>query len=514
MAVKTILHKELHSHLTTFRFIAGVVAAVALVMISVAVLGNDYELRLRSYERLADEHALDSLEVKVPSRLEPVLLRPPSPLGVFAAGAERRIGDMVRVFRWTVPAEAEDSYASAEVLNAVQSFDLLTIFTFVASLFGVLLSYDTICGEKDSGTLKMMSVTGASLAAVYGAKFVAATIAVALPFVIAMLLAPLGLNLLFGVQFAWTHLMAIGVMTASLVAYIAAFVAVGMLCSCLMARPSTSLVLSLLCWTVVVFVLPVAIQNLVATFHPAPDPTEISVMIQESFDETSERTAELYYQHVSQSGGRFGQWSALNEGTWLFDAGPEIFLGLEELVRQKERIWQERADRIWNVIREQQRQHEAQARLLDMVSIVSPAYQFRSSVTAAAGTDYGSLERFLEASRRFRQALLTEYRNRGYFGENAVELFSRMPKGKAHSHEDYKRRLAEYRRMIDEGTFGMETIDFRNFPPMKEKLVPPFDFEATPLNFDRALVGLLMLAAWVALLYALGFVLCQRYDIR
>ena len=196
---RVLLWKEIREHLMTFRFGAALLTTFVLVVISVWVLGDDFQRRRDAFNLAAEDSARNDMQVVVPSQIRPTVHRTPSVLSVFAQGEDRRFGNTVLVQRWEVPRRAEGSFTDNMLLAAEPALDLYTIFALVVSLFGILFSYDAVSGERERGTLKIQCSAGAGRASILAAKLLGGIICLAIPFVFSFLSGLLLLSLFLGV---------------------------------------------------------------------------------------------------------------------------------------------------------------------------------------------------------------------------------------------------------------------------------------------------------------------------
>ncbi len=511
-----LLWKEIRNHLMTFRFGAALITTFVLVVISVWVLGDDYIRRRDSYNQLAESAARAAREVTVPSMAVPVLHHPPSPLSIFAQGEEKHLGNSVEISRWEVPRKASDSLTDNMLLAAQPPFDLLAIFTLVVSLFGVLLSYDSVSGERERGTLKMLCSSRTSRGIIFAVKFLGGLTVLSLPFLVSFLSALIVLQFVHGIGLAPVQWLAVAAMVFTGLLFGALFVAVGLMSSALVKRSSTALVFSLLLWTLGVPLIPATSTNLVSLLHPLPPSAEIANIAQVTSEEINDRVDEYtvppeYRERqlrIEGGGGFFGQ------SPWLFDGNPPIFHVLEDFIRFHEPLRQERAEVVWEVEREHEVQMERQVVLASWLSSAAPATHLRNAFTALAGTGYSTNRRFMENARRYRHELLERFRRRGYFDENVIEFFSRLPREVAYSQELWEQRYAVYQERENSGEDFAGEMDWRQWEPLPADIVPAFRFESSRPEFEAALWPIAILAFMAAFAFAAGFAAFIRYDVR
>lgn len=510
----TILFKELKNFILTFKFSAALITATVLLTGSAWVLGEDYVRRLNTYTALADDAAMAAADNYIPSRIRPNLHRPPSPLSIFAQGEEKRLGNSVEISRWEVPVEASDSLTDNMLLLAQPPFDMLMIFNLVISLFALLLTYDTISGEKEAGTLKLMILTGPRRPSIYLSKFIAALLVLSIPVLTGLLMSLIVLSFVHGVSFAPTHLTALLLMMLAGLLYGAVFIAIGMLCSTLVPRSSTALVMSLFVWTVLVLFLPASAQRLAASLHPLKSPREISDFQQKSYNEVVAELQEQRREKWSNAGSGWGSWNTTGESPFLFDSWPDAWRDTMGLIRFNENAMQKRAQQIYNLQREHLAEKRAQLELSRMLQFPSPSYHLRRAFTSLAATDLSTHEDFMERVRKYRADFLGSFRDRGFFDDNVIGLFSRRNLEEVLDEAGWEQRRQNHRARIEAGEDIWSVVGEKNWPPLPASFIPAFSNGVETPDMEGGLFFITALVLMVLILFSLGYVNFIGYDVR
>lgn len=511
---KVMLFKEIRQHVLTFRFGAALITTFVLVIASVFILADDYQRRRDTYSKLAEEAAINLRDCRVPSYLEPVVHYPPSPLGIFAQGKERQLGNTVKINRWEVPSEASGSLMDNLLLAAQPQFDILAVFTIVVSLFGVLFSYDSLSGEKETGTLKYVCSHGPKRGLIFTAKFVAGSLVLCIPICISMLLGLIILQFVHGITFEPLHWLSIVSMIGSGIIYGSVFIALGMLCSSLVRRSSVALILALLLWTTCVIIIPRLSPGVASSLHPLPSPSEIDLLKQTSREELQQEI-ESQTSEVQSRYSNLGFWGSLgNYQTILRWGTPDAFHIFPEYVRLIEPAQQDRARTIWNLEREHQLEQVRQADYSDWFSLISPSHHLRKIFTVLAGTSFEYYAEFMEYARRYRNDLLNNMKNKGYFGENAIEFVTQVPLDVGISEEKFQERLAQIREGLGEGANWEDVISEEHWDRLPADLIPAFSFEIGKPRFELFLWPLFSLVIALLLVFTLGLVTFLKYDVR
>jgi len=507
----SLFWKEIREHLMTFRFGAALITTFVLVMVSVWVLGEDFVVRNNNFNQMSESFAQQNKEVYVPSQISPVVLRPLSPLSIFAKGEDEHLGNAVQISRWSVPVDADDYLTVNNLLHSIPSFDLLTIFVFAISLFGILLSYDSICGERERGTLKMLCSHATKRGVIFTAKFAGGVAILAVPFLLSLISALLVLQFIHGIRFSATQWAAIGLITVLGLLYGAVFIGLGMVCSALAGRSSVALALALLFWTLSVILIPSAGNSLAATFVPLESIEGISKFTQETSSEIQAKMAEFYTENNLNLSSNGSSGIGLDQPYW-FDGRREWLLDHMKYIGFYEQLYQERAEQIWKLYQSYLARKKEQYNLGSLFKVISPAHLLHHSVTALAYTDYSTHAEFLEHCRRYRQAILDDFRNKGLFDRNINKFFTRWEMSEFATEESNRKRLEELRRRIE----SMDDFVWMRdaFSVLPEDYILPFNYQGGQPNFEAALWPTALLGLMIIGIFALGFVIFIRYDVR
>lgn len=511
-----LLWKEIREHLMTFRFAAALVTIFLLVIISVWVNGNDYLRRRDTFNTLSDTAATQVAETYVVSQLVPIIHRPPSALSVFAQGEEKRLGNRVEIERYSIPAEASDSLTDNPLMASQQSFDLLLIFTFIISLFGILFTYDSISGERERGALRMLCSNAMGRRTIYLVKFVAGLIVLSIPVIISFLCALQVLQWVHTIQYNPDQWIAIGVMLFGGLLYGALFVAVGLCCSSLVRRPSTSLVLSLLIWTLLVVLIPGAATNTAKSLDPLPSPTEFSNFEQRTREETKNKVQVFRMMSLPRGlGGRRCTSGGISQSYYLLDSfNVTRWNDWIKYALFKESVWQPRAYTVWDFYLRFLEEKKRQKNFAEILSFPSPSQRLHNIFTLLAKTDYEAYADFMSQARRYRETFMQGLKDRGLFDSNIIGLISRRTQDDISSDEKIAERFRKMDARMQNGEDWEVVLGFDQFGPLPPELIPHFAYDFEKPDFGESFLPIGVLFFMLALVFFAGFIAFMRYDVR
>ena len=456
-----VFRKEMLSHLLSQRFAACTALAVVLIIANGMLTSQAYVQKKASYltQRAVEETKLPEITYysvlgsdmnnadasPLIDKAAPRALRPPRALEVFVQGVEQEVGPAVKVLLFEVPYQTEAivPFQSGNPYLAIfASFDMVYIFQLVLGLLAILIASETVSGEKEDGTLRLMLTTNVSRAQVLAGKILAGlttlTIPTALGFILLMILLLGTENIEVGVG-EWAR---VGLLLALSLLYLLVFYLIGLAISCATHRSATSLIYALFTWALLAIVLPDSITALLneqanmgekhkQAHHQA-------AQVWKEFDQKATDLVRAHgqtqyppYQMVERLPPQTGRGTetALQGGPYSY-SNEQIF-GLyltnvvdspalakfQDIIRTGERLRLKYAQRAWNAKaplienfpRRIQRWNAYLQRLL-------PAGAYTQAASAFAGTSRREYYDFIDQVRTYRGQIITFLEDRDAFG--------------------------------------------------------------------------------------------------
>jgi len=207
---------------------------------------RDYCLALENYE----------YEILGSKSENPPAVIPPIPLSIFAKGLEE---NLCRSYESGRVGGIDVSSTQKSVNTLFKLFttpDLLYVIKVILSLCAMLFAFDIICGEKETATLRQSLSNNLKRPTLILGKWIGGFSSFIVPFFIAVLLGTIFVTLSPMVDMNPGNLLKLGLFLLGSVIYLAVFFSLGLLLSCLTHRSSTSLVISLFVWAMLVFLIP------------------------------------------------------------------------------------------------------------------------------------------------------------------------------------------------------------------------------------------------------------------
>lgn len=286
--IATILRRELADHLTSLRFALTLLITTALMAVNGAVFsGPGHERAMERYQ-LQVKGAGDRIEGLAGSLGELAVMGPgslakrPSPLSFVAFGREDFLPGTIRAQStgsygwgsgftihnpWILVYSSPVAPPAAGIVPDFVEVDWVFIVGFCLSLMALLLTYDGVCGERETGTLKLALSGPVPRFGLLLGKFTAAWVVLAVALTLGILLNLLILGLAGTLALGSDLFLRLAPVYLACLLYLACFVGLGLLVSCLSERASSALVVLLLVWTVLLVLLPNTVSGAVSYFQ-------------------------------------------------------------------------------------------------------------------------------------------------------------------------------------------------------------------------------------------------------
>ncbi len=286
--LNALVIKELQNYVLGFRFLFTLLVVTGLALLSASIRIDDYAQSLADYHanQSAWEEGLQDRRWWRFQQFGTVVQRPVQPLQVVVAGAESGAETRAQIFSKREPLiRLRGTLDQNPLLRLFQPVDFMYITGVVMSLLVLVLSFDSVSGEREEGTLKLLLSYPVPRATFMFAKWIGGVLTLALAFSVAylgvalwLLVSPeIGLR-----QSDWWAFFFIGL--ASLL-FISWMFSASLLISSVCRQSASSMCLLLLAWVLLVLVVP----NLVPFAAAAISPAESRSSVEFKTMETTER---------------------------------------------------------------------------------------------------------------------------------------------------------------------------------------------------------------------------------
>ena len=301
--LKVISAREFLNNLLNLRFIMGLVLCVVITVACTAILAHDYRQELADYKdrvNMQDDFLNNyathgslfwtNRHPKPPERFRPLIV-----------GVARD--------------NALASFDANPLPILFPYLDFLFIVTIVMSLLALLFSYDAVTGERQRGILRQVIANPVSRTTVLLGKFTGGTASLLIPFILALLVGVLYINLNPTIQWdgsAWAEL---GLLTAASVTFIMLFYLLGLMVSTLSRYSAVSILNCLFLWVLLILVIPNISPYVSAQIYRIPSIKETerrnSEIERRSLVRARQLGTEVIKEFRSKYGKLFAEWESM-----------------------------------------------------------------------------------------------------------------------------------------------------------------------------------------------------------
>lgn len=402
-----ITKHEIYDHFTSLRF-ALTVGLITLLMVLNAMIfiGGDYKQRLSEYSQNIDwvndkvkascEH-LNELAEQGPINF----YKRPSPLSFGANDQEDELpiriqaetfsisswgGPPERSYRYRIPWKLEyvrDNYQKNSMLQNFTALDWSFIVGVILSFVAILFSFDAISGEREHGTLALTLSNSVPRGVVLLGKFFGVFITIVLPMIIGMLLSLLIVMLSGAVSLSGDDWARLGLMASISLIYIALFIGLGLAISSRMEHSSTSLLVLLVIWVILVVLMPNTLGSVVNTLQKVPSQREF------------QKHWETTIQSLRRSPDDLFKYGSPTQPNLSIKAIELIANYITTRLETETRLMDEHLDKQF-----------AQVQFARQILRLSPTVIYNYTMETLAGTGFQRHRQFIEVVRRYREQFI------------------------------------------------------------------------------------------------------------
>ena len=476
-------------------FIVCLMSTAAAVFVQVA----DYEKRLAAYHVALQEHQEETRTWDLYSQINPKAHRKPNPLSIFNVGTEKSGADMVSIELATPiwEKEAQKQGSDNPFLSIFLSVDVTFVFKIVLSALAILFAYNTISGEREDGTLKLVLSNPIPRDVLVLGKYLGGVLSlfpiVVISFTVGVVIASASPATDFDVG----DLLRLTMVLLISLLYVSICCLLGMLLSVWTKEAATTLILSMFIWGILTIVHSNIATFAVAKFPPYQPQAEKEILqhIQQRWEDfKEERDAYLLkkwgYKYPVSAISLIGD-GALSTSIDMSSPGELGFSEfyelkpihimdvskLQEVLGYQEPLRIDYANQAEALLKQREEVEESNRRFAKDISRFSFADAYRFAVGAITDTDTESYQDFIRHARNYKRQVV-DYLT----GKNAFSARAWLSS--------------------DQGA-----AEFRDLPVFQNPRASLFQ------SLSRASSDILILLAWNVILFIGVYVSFLRYEI-
>ncbi|MCE5272444.1 ABC transporter permease subunit [bacterium] len=274
-----IIRKEIQDSLASLRFVLTLLLCTVTILFTVWAGAESYRRDMKNFaaNESLDRKLLDAQNnYNTFMRVGVKINKEPEALEALVSGVKDIAGNTA----WVADEHQtvlEGSKSGTNPFFAVfGGFDLTFVVSVIFSLLAFLYSYNTVSGEKEKGTLRLLLANQISRPTLILGKYMGSLISLLIPVLIPMLLGLIVLANYPDVSLNSEHWLRILLLVALYLLYITCFFTLGLLSSSLVSHSSISLLISLLAWICCIALIPRASVNLAGLISPVASQSEIN----------------------------------------------------------------------------------------------------------------------------------------------------------------------------------------------------------------------------------------------
>jgi len=393
---RTILRREFQETGDSFTLLSALVALTIIVPLSAYIQARYYQDVVKDYALRQSINKTENNDQSI------VLIRPIPPLAPFFNGAYDSLPDELRLRNDSATASAPSG--DLRPLDWLfPKIDLSFIIGVLMTLLTILLAHDTIAGDREQGTLKLILAGPILKRTVLAAKVTGVVLPTTVILIYTVFLYTIVVTVSSegAVGLSGVNLSALTVFTLVSIIMLIMTAALGVAISASAKRSSASLFACASIWIFITLIWPTFGAYITSSSKPVPPPeafqrdmaSKEKELIREELAEHRKTTANLKEQQV----GVEAAWQRYLE------------------VRRK---WIERRnEEIERLVRERNKQIHDQQTFARRILLFSPYVAFNEVLGSLCGTGLENYDEFLAAVERYRQQ---------EFIPNGLELRSRQ----------------------------------------------------------------------------------------
>ena len=376
--LRTIIGKEFLEKLLTLRFAMALILSVGLVAVSAFVLSNDYTHELKDYNTRVQFHNEIASETMV------IVDRKPLPLATMFHGIAKDSASSMRLSTDTYP-ESEETIDDNPLSVLFPTVDLTFIIGVVMSLLAILFAYDAVSGEREAGTLALISSNPVKRPMLIFGKWIGGYLSLILPCCLGLLTGAIVVSFHPMIQFTGADWGAFALIFLGVLLYLSCFFALGILVSALTSRSSTAVLALLFIWALSVFIVPNVSPSMAKALYRIPSFAAQARSMNLAVIELEQQRREEHTEKALE---------VINNRLWWDDSG--------RLMREvEERFINAKRDRLSKLTSDYRRKLLKQEQISAGIASISPYACFTLFAARLAGTDLGSEDKFIAATERY-----------------------------------------------------------------------------------------------------------------
>lgn len=440
--LKTIIYRVFLANIITFRFLLGLLVCIGLVVTNTYVLVQNYEEKLQGYHLAVQQNTDGVRKIQVYSELSTVgrtkADKEPRLTSILNEGVTGRVGDSAEVAHSIVPVMATKRGSDNPYLAVFSRIDLTFIFQIVMSLLAFLFAYDSVAGEQETGTLRLVLSNPVPRGILLLGKYLGGMLSLTVPLVLNLLIALQIILFSPNVMISASDWIRIGLFCLVSLIYVSVFFTLGMLFSSNTKRSATALMITMFFWVAFVLVWPSASTFAVSKLVPIKSDADLTLegaiaaiakgKISQNwlgdlwFNQFNHEIDKFLKQHdiLLSFNGSYSNWLEGESFSGKYTGPSEKLLLFHEYFKFRNELRIQYGDKTGKMRWEYLNKYPIrQAKLARNIGRISPAVAYADATAILAETDLDTHLRFLDQAKQYRNELIQYLRDQNAFASDA-----------------------------------------------------------------------------------------------
>lgn len=496
----SIIKKELHNNLLTFRFTFGTLILLLLVLaISFACVENIKDLQ-QEYTFAVQKNENELKESRVYCSIKYNTIKPPEVLSILNLGAANHLGNSVPLSLREIPSAAKKYSQVNPLLNIFPALDLTLVYKIVISLLAMLFAFDSISGEKEKGTLRLFLAQRVSRFTLLLGKYLGNMLTLSISFVLSLFVAFLIIIFNFPDISAgyWLRIILFAFLTLF---YISVFFILGLIVSSLTKKSSVSLIFCLFIWIFLVIIIPNLSTYLSTVLRSIPLEKTVKSRINVIHDQMQEK---------------IGAWEKINRVSIRISGSLDSDNGIYELTKAdkttidyfkkkiafEEPLFRKKTSDSWEVKQDYYRRLKKQENLAVVLNRISPLGLYHEASEMIALTATSNYENFIRQGVRYFETIYSHLESKDIF--RSLRYFTVLEEKNILPVEEYRKVSKQW------------PGDMSAYPALDLSDFPRFEYQEEGLaeTFSKILVLLIVFLLINLVLFTGAVFFFNSYDAR
>ncbi|MBN1258003.1 MAG: ABC transporter permease subunit [Planctomycetes bacterium] len=262
-----LIRKEIVSHVLSLRFGVTFILSLLLIFASIFITVNKYKLKKEDYDKnvqlkqaqidqiLAEQNP-DSQAYLFFNYFGTTDAVPNSPYSWLGLGYQGEYPDMIKTLSGMRSEDINRNVNQTPFLSLMQTPDFFYVVNIMLSLLAIFFMFDSICGEKESGTLRLILSNPVPRHDVLLSKWIGGFIVLSLPFLISIAGGLVYATYMHVITWDLESIQRLAMLLLAAGLYISVFFNLSLFISTTTHRSATSLLICLLLWVLCIIVVP------------------------------------------------------------------------------------------------------------------------------------------------------------------------------------------------------------------------------------------------------------------